>query len=210
MIVGGGPIGVELAGEIRSAHPDKKITLVDSNDRLLSTLPKGVGRKAERSLSRRGISVKLSTRLEQDNSGYVDQRGEPYEADLVIHAIGITTNGIPVDGPESINDRGQLRVDEHMRVNGRENVFAIGDVTDVPEIKLGASARVHANTAAKNLIAFLKSPDARLKSYAPAKPMGLVTFGRRGGAAQLPFGRFDPMVAMKQKDMFVEMYLGKS
>jgi len=39
--------------------------------------------------------------------------------------------------------------------------------------------------------------------------MGLVTFGRRGGVVQTPHGRMDFMIALKQKDMMVTMYLGK-
>ena len=36
VIVGGGPVGVEMAGEIRDKHGDKNITLVSSSDKLVS------------------------------------------------------------------------------------------------------------------------------------------------------------------------------
>ena len=36
VIVGGGPVGVEMAGEIRDKHGDKSITLVSSSDKLVS------------------------------------------------------------------------------------------------------------------------------------------------------------------------------
>jgi len=35
LIVGGGPIGVELAGEIAEHHPDKNVTIVSSRDHLV-------------------------------------------------------------------------------------------------------------------------------------------------------------------------------
>ena len=36
VVVGGGPVGVELAGEIIDKHPDKKITLVSASEKLVS------------------------------------------------------------------------------------------------------------------------------------------------------------------------------
>ena len=36
VIVGGGPVGVEMAGEIRDKHGDKNITVVSSSDKLVS------------------------------------------------------------------------------------------------------------------------------------------------------------------------------
>ena len=68
---------------------------------------------------------------------------------------------------------------------------------------------MQAGLAVKNAMTWLKNPNAKLKVYAPAKPMGVVTLGRNSGVAQLPFGRFDPIANMKQKDMFVSMYLKK-
>ena len=35
LIVGGGPVGVELAGEILENYPDKQLTLVHSHDELI-------------------------------------------------------------------------------------------------------------------------------------------------------------------------------
>jgi len=36
LIVGGGPVGVEMVGEIAAQHPGKKITLVHAGDTLLN------------------------------------------------------------------------------------------------------------------------------------------------------------------------------
>ena len=208
LIIGGGPIGVELAGEINSAYPDKQITLVQATDGLLPALPKGAGKKAARVLTKRGVEVVLETYLDERNGHYISSDGRDFTADLVYMAVGIRTNAIPVDGPASVNDKNQLVVDEKLRVRERNNVFAVGDVNDVPEIKLGATGATQAGVAVANIVVLRSGDAGNLKTYTPAKPIGFVTFGTRGGIAQLPFGRLDFMVAMKQKDMFVSRYLG--
>jgi len=207
LIIGGGPIGVELAGEINSAHTAKQITIVDGQDRLLPALPPGAGKKAHKVLTSRGITVALNIMLEPKGDKYMGSDGTIYSADIVYNAIGIRTDAIPVDGGESMNKHGQLKVDDNLRVNGRINVFAIGDVNDVPEIKLAATVRTQAGVAAGNVVALRGSNGAPLRSYRASKPMGFVTFGRKGGIAQLPFGRMDFMIGMKQKDMLTSMYL---
>ncbi len=40
-----------------------------------------------------------------------------------------------------------MQVDEYLRVLGHENVFAVGDATDVPETKLGYLAQAQARAA---------------------------------------------------------------
>ncbi|WVW82151.1 hypothetical protein I302_104157 [Kwoniella bestiolae CBS 10118] len=48
VIVGGGPVGIEFAGEVRSAYPDKEITLIHNRSTLLSPISEkksGSGRK---------------------------------------------------------------------------------------------------------------------------------------------------------------------
>lgn len=62
VIVGGGPIGVELAGEITTVYPDKRVTQTHATDRLLPALGKGASRKAQRVLERRGVRVLLGQR----------------------------------------------------------------------------------------------------------------------------------------------------
>lgn len=215
LIIGGGPIGVELAGEINAAWPAKKVTLVHGTDRLLPALPPGAGAKAWKVLTGRGVEVALNTQLQADGDGeqtsFTATDGRSFGTDLVIRAIGIRVDSAAVAAgmPDAVEETGHIRVAQDLRIAGHPSVFALGDVNDVPEIKLGATTRTQANTTAGNIQRLLADPGASLRAYKPAKPMGLITFGRKGGVAQLPFGRFDALVGMKQKDMFVSMYLGK-
>jgi len=67
----------------------------------------------------------------------------------------------------SMTDNGTLKVDEFLQVKGQDNVFAIGDVTDINEQKLAYTARLHAEILATNLVAeAIKSPKT---PYTPGK-----------------------------------------
>jgi hypothetical protein len=47
-----------------------------------------------------------------------------------------------------------------------------------------------------------------LKAFRPITgTVGYVTLGRKAGIVQLPFVRLDPLIATKQKDMYVSRYL---
>ncbi|KAL5153024.1 Apoptosis-inducing factor A [Glycine soja] len=50
-----------------------------------------------------------------------------------------------------LDGQGRIKVDERLRVKGRNNIFAIGDVTDIPEIKQGFLAQQQPEVVVKNL-----------------------------------------------------------
>lgn len=208
LIIGGGPVGVELAGEIAEHFPEKRITLVQGDTALLPALSAGAGRKAFRVLERLGVSVLLNTRLAEREGRYYDAEGNEYAADIVYPALGVGTNPIPIDDGRALDESGRIRVDENLRVEGRRNLFAVGDANNVPEVKLGATAKVQAARAADNLIALGKGT-GRLRRYRPSRPLGFVTLGRNAGIAELPCIRFDPLIILKQRDLMIDWFLGK-
>jgi NADH dehydrogenase FAD-containing subunit len=57
LIIGGGIVGVELAGEVLAKMPDKKITVLTSGPRLIADKPAEIGEKAEDHLRRCGVEV---------------------------------------------------------------------------------------------------------------------------------------------------------
>lgn len=93
LIVGGGAVGVEVAGELSHHYPGKKVTLVHSRPRLLLTsdsaprkesdegfayapVPEWVGESLEAQLRERGVEVALGERVvfpTSSKSGGVDE-----------------------------------------------------------------------------------------------------------------------------------------
>ncbi len=210
VIVGGGPIGVELAGEITAAYPGKRVVMVHATDRLLPALGKGASRKAQRVLEQHGVRVVLGQKATVVAEGHSVRltSGETLPADVAYVATGIAidTSYLKAAFPQALNGAGQAKVDRYLRLVGSENIFALGDINNVPGIKLGAFAARQAKLTAKNISALLEGRP--LKAFKPMTgTVGLVTLGRKAGIVQLPFARFDPLIAMKQKDLFVSRYL---
>jgi NADH dehydrogenase FAD-containing subunit len=105
LIVGGGPVGCELAGEIKAKYPDSRVTIVSSVDRLCNKLrtTKEGSDKIQRALEKHGISVKLSVEIpvevDKFKNGFMEFTDAQSFADgsisgitLMILAIGASPN----------------------------------------------------------------------------------------------------------------------
>nr|CAD1818020.1 unnamed protein product [Ananas comosus var. bracteatus] len=214
LIVGGGPTGVELAAEIAVDYPDKKVTLVHNGPRLLEFIGRKASNKALDWLKSKKVEVLLDQSVDLNSISeadrvYTTSSGETIEAD---------SHFLCVDRPlgsswlaetalkNSLDKYGRLMVDEHLRVRGHSNIFAVGDITDIPELKQGFLAQRHAMVAAKNLkLLAAGAKEGKLASYKPGSAMAMVTLGRKEAVAQLPFMTMvGPLPGLfKSRDLFV-------
>ncbi|CAI0544024.1 unnamed protein product [Linum tenue] len=216
LIVGGGPTGVELAGEIAVDYPEKQVTLVHNGPRLLGYIGPKAGDKALRWLKSRKVEVKLEQRVDLDNvlddegrRTYRTSSGETIQADChflcTVKPVGSSWLKDTVL-KSHLDAKGRLMVDEYLKVKGRDNVFAIGDITDIPELKQGYLAQNHASVVAKNLKVTLEGgKPCRLSTHKPGADMAMVSLGRREAVAQFPFATISGIVPgfVKSRDMFV-------
>ena len=145
LIVGGGPVGIELAGEIKAKHKSKEISIVTHAEAFCHKMgfSKEVSDQIQSELSKQGIKCIFnhSVDLGQDASaqmlGYAPAKdfGELLGAfDLVINATGARPNTAWID-KSKLTSSGHVKVNEYLQVEGLENVFAIGDCNNVPEPK---------------------------------------------------------------------------
>ena len=87
VVVGAGPTGVEMAGQIGELARDvlhrdfrnvdtrtAKVLLVEAGPRVLSTFPESLSRRAERSLARLGVTVLLDTTVVGVGERHVELR----------------------------------------------------------------------------------------------------------------------------------------
>ncbi|GFP95663.1 apoptosis-inducing factor homolog b [Phtheirospermum japonicum] len=213
LVVGGGPSGVELAAEIIVDFPDKKVTLVHRRSRLLEYIGEKASKKALDWLTSRKVEVILGQSVNL-NSVSADGAYETSGGERVVADCHFLCSGSPIGSSwlketllkDSLDSHGRLMVDEKLRVKGHDNIFAIGDITNIPELKLGYLAHAHAALAAKNLKLLMKGEsESNLSSYKPASPQAIVSLGRREGVAQIMCltiaGRIPGMI--KSGDMFV-------
>ena len=153
VVVGGGPTGVEMAGQIgelaldtlrrdfRNIDPrSARILLVEATDRVLTSFPPSLSSKAERSLQRLGVTVltgRTVVGIDDDGVTLADGDGatERVASRVVIWAAGVTASGLAgrlgeLTGAE--RDRaGRVTVEPDLTLPGHAEVFAIGDMVRV-------------------------------------------------------------------------------
>nr|WP_315215109.1 NAD(P)/FAD-dependent oxidoreductase [uncultured Flavobacterium sp.] len=141
VVAGGGPTGVELSGmfaEMRKniflkEYPElgttaSNIYLVDGGDALLSPMSKESQEDTLEAVTKLGVVVKLNSRV----TDYVDDtvffsNGETIQTKNLIWAAGVSARefeGIPT---ESYGRGKRLATDAFNKVNGTQNIYAIGD-----------------------------------------------------------------------------------
>ena len=143
VIAGGGPTGVEIAGMlaemgqhiIRKEYPEinnfrGRIYLIDAGPSLLGPMSKKSQEEATRVLKELGVHIKLNTAVNDYKNHLVYlANGETIPTNVLIWASGVT--GIAIPGlPNEVVGRGRrILVDEYNKVNGTENIYALGDIS---------------------------------------------------------------------------------
>ncbi|KAG8904173.1 hypothetical protein FRB99_002121 [Tulasnella sp. 403] len=194
VIVGGGAVGVEMAGEIRHFHPNKRVTIVHSQDYLLNDVYPDKFRKRVVDKARaNGTDVILNDRASVPQGQYssvTTEKGVNIEADLVVPLWGGTLNTefLRSFDPTILTNSHTVRVLPTLRVplaNGKANVFALGDIIDWKEQKMLAKVPSHASVVVANLLASVqgKAGTSQYKGFMEA--IGL-PFGPTGGITYLP------------------------
>jgi len=212
LIVGGGPTGVELAGEIATAFPQKKIILVHRGSRLLEFIGLKASRKAYDWLVSKNVEVVLdeSVNLTCLAEGIIrTSQGRLISADSHFDCTGKPIGSFWLHNTilaDKLDTQGRLVVDAHLRVRGYKNVFAIGDITNTPELKQGVNAMRHAELATKNLKLLMAGQDeSRLAFYQTSPPVALVSLGKQEAIGQIlcfTHGGWLPGL-LKSRDLFL-------
>ncbi|MEV6159606.1 FAD-dependent oxidoreductase [Nonomuraea sp. NPDC052129] len=197
LILGAGPVGLELAGEVKEVWPHKHVTIVDPAEQLLPAFQPEMRQDLHRQLDEQNIELRLGTGLtappatEPGQAGtftVTTTGGDDITADIWFRAHGVRVNSdYLADGRITTRTpQGQVPVTETLNVHGYDHVYAIGDITDVPEAKMAGYAMQHAEVVAQNITAQLRGERPTATYQAAAHPMILLPLGPRGGAGQLP------------------------
>ncbi|HEV2591904.1 MAG TPA: NAD(P)/FAD-dependent oxidoreductase [Gaiellaceae bacterium] len=128
VVLGGGPVGCELAQFFRRVG--SHVTIVQGDDRILSRVDADAAELVDASLREDGVEIVLQARAEKaTKNGLVLADGRELEFDRLLVATGRKPN---VDGLDALGltiTRRGIEVDERMRA--AENVWAAGDVTGI-------------------------------------------------------------------------------
>jgi NADH:ubiquinone reductase (H+-translocating) len=153
VVVGAGPTGVEMAGQIgelardtlrrdfRAIDPrSARILLVEEADRVLISFPPSLSAKAERSLEKLGVTVLTATTVTGIDGESVtvvagDGAPERIPTRTVIWAAGVTASSLAgrlaeLTGAEP-DGAGRITVEPDLTLAGHPEVFALGDMVRV-------------------------------------------------------------------------------
>ncbi|XVF27734.1 hypothetical protein REPUB_Repub14bG0134300 [Reevesia pubescens] len=156
VIVGGGPTGVEFAAELHDfvnedvvkLYPKVqefvKITVLEATDHILNMFDKRITNFAEEKFGRGGIDVKLGSMVTKitENEISTKARGNgqttstPYG--MVLWSTGIGPRPLIKEFMKQIGqgNRRALATDEWLRVEGSDNIYALGDCATINQRKV--------------------------------------------------------------------------
>ena len=153
VVVGGGPTGVEMAGQIAELARETlrrdfrqvdtrsaRVLLVETADRILTGFPPSLSRKAERALEKLGVTPLVGHTVVDLGSASVAIRSasdevEDVAARTVIWAAGVAASPLAAALASAVGseiDRaGRLTVTADLTLPDRPDVFAIGDMVRI-------------------------------------------------------------------------------
>jgi len=179
VIVGGGPVGVELSGSLsifmhrlaRKYNVDRsamKVTLVDSGPRVLGRFPEQVSKHVQKRLEHIGVKLSLGCAISDIQHQQVCLPGEDIFADTIVWTAGTKPNSLYKEIPGINLDEKTKRVavDEFLGAKGLQNIYVVGDGAATPNSGLAQTA-VYDGKFVANVIANREKnvSDAKITKY---------------------------------------------
>ncbi len=228
VVVGGGPTGVEVSGALADLrnhtlckdYPEldfsqMKIFLLEGTGKTLGMMSEKSSQKSQAYLERMGITVKLNSIMkEYDGDTVILQDGTAIKTKTVIWAAGVRGN-VPNGIDPSLVVRGnRIKVDRFNKVEGTNNIYAIGDIASMTTPKYANGHPQLANVAinqgkllGENLIRLCRN-ESTLEEYEYKDKGSMATIGRHKGVVDVPkpdlhFGGFFGWLAWMGVHLFL-------
>jgi NADH dehydrogenase FAD-containing subunit len=219
LIVGAGPTGLELAGEITDRWSEKKVVIVEpAPDVLEGPYKQELRDEVRGQLEGRGVEIVLGEDIvtEPDVTpatvGAISistSTGRSIEADIWFRCYGLAPVSDYLRG-DLLGARlpdGTIGVSAELQVAGQTSVFALGDVS-AADLKTAGRAGRQAEIVVANIQALIQGDD--LRPYEPSPPAIVIPLGPSGGASELPgqdeIAGEEPTRTIKGEHMFIDNY----
>jgi NADH dehydrogenase len=200
VFVGAGYAGVEALAELSDLVRDalryyptlrnepQHWVLVDAAPKILPEIPMPLGEYAARQLVRRGVDIRVGTTLQSvEPHAAVLSDGDRILTSTVVWTAGVRANptnerfGLPLD------ERGRVKVESSLQVEGVDHVWALGDGARVPNLatpgQYDPPTCQHALRQARRVV---KNLNGERKPYRYRMLGQVATLGRYKGIAQVP------------------------
>jgi len=196
VFVGGGYAGLEALAELQDfaadamdSYPRARLhgmrwVLVEAADRVLPEIDAQLADYALRELRGRGIDIRLETTLDEVTADSASlSTGEKLATRTVVWTAGVTAHPSLRNLSVPLDDRGRVPVDDHLRVEGMDAVWAIGDCAAAPDPGGGTCPPTAQHAVRQGPVA-ARNIAADLGVGAP------VSFDYKGTAAFVNLGRY--------------------
>jgi NADH dehydrogenase len=194
VVVGGGPTGVEMAGQIvelshRALHRNfrnidpstSRVVLCEGADRILGDFGRRLSDRARRDVQRLGVELRLGARVVDmdETSVTVEEAGgrtERLAARTKVWAAGMTASPLgrllAEQGGAELDRVGRVRVRPDCSLPGHPEVFVVGDLMALDDLPGMAEVAMQSGRHAAVTIARRARGDDR-----PARPLRYVDLG---------------------------------
>lgn len=122
VIIGGGYLGIELAGQIENAD----ITILEAGKQILAGLPAKFAEWASKLLSERDVAIEVENPVIEVKKNQVITKEKIYNSDVTVFAGGFTGN-LPPFKQEIKTKNNRIVVNSHLQSVDYPEVYAAGD-----------------------------------------------------------------------------------
>jgi len=195
IIIGGGPTGVELAGELpgyirhimrRHGLADRKIKvdLVEAAPRLMPRMPKIYSKKIARRLRQLGVTLMLGRTVQASTADSLMVDGKPIASHTVIWTAGVTNHPFFKENNFQLSERGKVLVDQYLQAE--PDIFVAGDNADTEYSGMAQTALYDGEFVSRNINRL--AAGLGMETYKPKRPVYVTPVGP--GWAAVLWGNF--------------------
>ncbi len=211
-VVGGGATGVSAAIGLARKYPEKQIHLFHSGEEPIPNHPALARRWVVEQFEQAGVHQHQHHRADiaPDFLGDALTTGpvrwstgqEPFEADITLWAIGRVRPNSGFLPTEMLDKSGFVRVDEHLRVPGYPNIFAVGDIAASDPARSSARnwgslvvvRNVRSLVRGRGSMRRFRAPENRWGSILGLQDDGMVVFQPSGRSFRVPRWAVQPVL----------------
>ncbi len=146
VVCGGGPTGVEFAAElhdfieedVRKIYPGLEeyieVILIEAGDKLLNSFDAKLSEYTLKIFKRQKINVRIKSYITKVTEAdiFVND-GSHFNYGLLVWAAGNTATSLVRESTLPKNKRHKIKIDHFLKVEGTENVYALGDCSEIPD-----------------------------------------------------------------------------
>jgi NADH dehydrogenase len=218
LVGGGGPTGVEIAGELAETLPAltkglglasdlARVVIVEAAPRLLAGFSQVAVDRAARILEALGVVVRTDALImEATSEGFTLATGEVLRGDVLIWTAGLRAPDVVARSELPLARNSRVRVDEYLRASGRPEIYVAGDVAAVVDQHANTLLAPLAQVALDEAECVARNLEAELAGR-PLEPFRfhskgvVVSVGPHRGVADLPHVVVSGRLAHTLKDL---------